>query len=34
MKQILLTVLCVLLPFTSSNGYKVAYDGGSVPEKA
>lgn len=35
MKHILAAVLCVLLPFTafaSDGGYKVSYDGGSVPE--
>jgi len=35
MKRLLATVLCLALPFliiAADNGYKVAYDGGSVPD--
>lgn len=35
MKRILAAVLCMLVPtavFAADNGYKVAYDGGSVPD--
>jgi hypothetical protein len=35
MKKILATILCVLAPgtaFAADSGYKVAYDGGSVPD--
>jgi hypothetical protein len=35
MKQILAIILCVLFPiavFAADNSYKVAYDGGSVPD--
>jgi hypothetical protein len=37
MQRIITAVLCILLPltsFASEAGYKVAYDGGSVPAKA
>ena len=37
MKHIIATVLCISLSssaIASANGYKVTYDGGSVPEKA
>src|SRR3984885_6699087 len=37
MKRLLAAVICALLPFTAlaaSAGYKVSYDGGSIPEKA
>jgi hypothetical protein len=37
MKHLIAGVLCVLMPLTgypSEAGYKVAYDGGSIPEKA
>jgi hypothetical protein len=37
MKHFLALVLCVFIPacsFAESAGYKVAYDGGSIPEKA
>jgi hypothetical protein len=38
MKYFIARVLCVLLPLTAvaseSSGFKVAYDGGSIPEKA
>jgi hypothetical protein len=37
MKYFIAGILCVLLPLTAlasqSSGFKVAYDGGSVPEK-
>jgi CxxC motif-containing protein (DUF1111 family) len=35
MKQILVAVLCMLMPMTvlaSESGYKVSYDGGSIPD--
>jgi hypothetical protein len=35
MKRILASVLCILVPlavFAAENGYKVSYDGGSVPD--
>lgn len=35
MKKALATLLCILLPtavFAAENGYKVTYDGGSVPD--
>lgn len=35
MKQILAILLCILVPtaiFAGDNGYKVSYDGGSVPD--
>jgi hypothetical protein len=35
MKRLFATVLCVAMPiamFASDNGYKVAYDGGSIPD--
>jgi hypothetical protein len=35
MKQILAVTLCVLMPtlaFARDNGYKIAYDGGSLPD--
>ena len=35
MKRLLAAVLCIALPiaiFAADNGYKVAYDGGSVPD--
>ena len=37
MKYFFAVVLCILLPvssFAASAGYKVSYDGGSIPEKA
>jgi hypothetical protein len=37
MKHLLAVVLCVLLPVSAlaeSAGYKVAFDGGSIPQKA
>jgi hypothetical protein len=37
MKHVIAAVLCALLPITalaSESGFKVAYDGGSIPEKA
>jgi hypothetical protein len=37
MKHLIAGVLCILLPLTavaSEAGYKVAYDGGSIQEKA
>jgi hypothetical protein len=35
MKRLLAAVLCIVLPiaiFAADNGYKIAYDGGSVPD--
>jgi hypothetical protein len=35
MKRLLAAVLCIVVPiamFAADNGYKVAYDGGSVPD--
>jgi hypothetical protein len=37
MKRLLASAICALLPLTAladSAGYKVSYDGGSIPEKA
>jgi hypothetical protein len=37
MKSLIAALLCLLLPISvlaESAGYKVAYDGGSVPQKA